>query len=181
MTIAVLIITIFALLFALAAMVFFKLRAPTAGAVFAILALFFTLADVKAFQFRKMASSPMTMPATTVTSAPVKEEDWPPVLSAVGSVSAVQGAVVATELGGIVAEVKFQNGGEAKKGDVLIRLNPSSEEAQLHSAEADLELARANLERSRDLVARKVISKSELDAAESAFGQKQGMVDNMRS
>ena len=86
-----------------------------------------------------------------------------------------------TELSGIVAEVKFQNGGEAKKGDVLIRLNPSSEEAQLHSAEADLELARANLERSRDLVARKVISKSELDAAESAFGQKQGMVDNMRS
>ena len=61
MTIAVLIITIFALLFALAAMVFFKLRAPTAGAIFAILALFFTLADVKAFQFRKMASSPMTM------------------------------------------------------------------------------------------------------------------------
>ena len=80
MTIAVLIITILVLLFAIAAIVLFKLKAPTAGAVFAILALFFTLADVKAFQFRKMASSPMTMPPTTVTSAPVKEEDWPPVL-----------------------------------------------------------------------------------------------------
>ena len=123
MTIAVLIITILVLLFAIAAIVFFKLKAPTAGAVFAILALFFTLADVKAFQFRKMASSPMTMPPTTVTSAPVKEEDWPPVLSSVGSISAVQGAVVSTELGGTVGEIRFQNGGEAKKGDVLIRLD----------------------------------------------------------
>jgi Membrane-fusion protein len=104
--------------------------------------LFFTLADVKAFQFRKMASSPMTMPPTTVTSAPVKEEDWPPVLSSVGSISAVQGAVVSTELGGTVGEIRFQNGGEAKKGDVLIRLDVSAEEAQLHTAEADLELAR---------------------------------------
>jgi membrane fusion protein (multidrug efflux system) len=63
----------------------------------------------------------------------------------------------------------------------LIKLDTSSEAAQLRTAEADLELARANLERSRDLAARKVISKSEQDAAESAFGQKQGAVDNMRS
>src|SRR5437667_331444 len=128
-----------------------------------------------------MSSSPMTMPPTTVTSAPVKEEDWPPVLSAVGSVSPVQGAIVSAELGGVVSQVAFENGGEARKGDVLIKLDTSSEQAQLRTAEADLELARANLQRSRDLAARKVISKSELDAAESVSGQKQGTVDNMRS
>jgi len=181
MTIAVLIITIFVLLFAIAAIVFFKLKAPTAGAVFAILALFFTLADVKAFQFRKMGASPMTMPPTTVSSGVVKEEDWAPTLSAVGSISAVQGAIVSTELGGIVSGVGFQSGSEAKKGDVLLKLDSSSEEALLHTAEADLELARANLQRERDLAGRKVVSKQELDAAESTFGQKQGTVDNMRA
>jgi membrane fusion protein (multidrug efflux system) len=181
MTIAVLIITIFVLLFAIAAIVFFKLKAPTAGAVFAILALFFTLADVKAFQFRKMGASPMTMPPTTVSSGVVREEDWAPTLSAVGSISAVQGAIVSTELGGIVSEVGFQSGSEAKKGDVLLKLDSSSEEALLHTAEADLELARANLQRERDLAGRKVVSKQELDAAESTFGQKQGTVDNMRA
>ena len=181
MTIAVLIITIFVLLFAIAAIVFFKLKAPMAGAVFAILALFFTLADVKAFQFRKMGASPMTMPPTTVSSGVVKEEDWAPTLSAVGSISAVQGAIVSTELGGIVSEVGFQSGSEAKKGDVLLKLDSSSEEALLHTAEADLELARANLQRERDLAGRKVVSKQELDAAESTFGQKQGTVDNMRA
>src|SRR5216684_1170650 len=131
-------------------------------------------------KFRVMSTKP-PMPVATVTSAQVKEEDWAPILSAVGSVSAVQGAIVSTELGGVVSQVAFENGGVAKKGDVLIRLETSSEGAQLHTAEADLELARANLQRSRDLAARKVVSKSELDAAESAFGQKQGAVDNMRS
>ncbi len=181
MTIAILIITIAVALFILGAIVFFKLRAPAAGAVFGMLALFLVLADMKAFQFRKMASSPMVMPATTVTSAPVKEEDWAPTLRAVGSISAVEGAVVSAELAGVVSQVAFENGGTAKKGDLLVQLDASAEEAQLHSAEADLELARADLERSRDLVARKVISKAEIDAAESKFKQKSGAVDQMRS
>ena len=139
------------------------------------------LLGVKALQIGKMMSTPMVMPPTTVSSAVVKEEDWAPTLSAIGSVSAVQGAVVSTELGGIVAEVDFQNGGVAKKGDVLMRLDSSAEEAQLHTAQADLELAKANLERERNLVERKVVSKQEFDAAQSTFGQKQGAVDNMHS
>jgi membrane fusion protein (multidrug efflux system) len=93
----------------------------------------------------------------------------------------VQGANVSAELPGVVANIYFQNGGEAKKGDLLVQLDTSSEDAQLRTAEADLELARANVERTRDLANRKVISKSELDAAESAFGQKKGTVDNMRA
>ena len=136
---------------------------------------------IKVLQIGKMMSTPMVMPPTTVSSAVVKEEDWAPTLSAIGSVSAVQGAVVSTELGGVVAEVDFPNGGVAKKGDVLMRLDSSAEEAQLHTAQADLELARANLERERNLATRKVVSQQEFDAAQSTFGQKQGAVDNMRS
>jgi membrane fusion protein (multidrug efflux system) len=181
MTIIVLIITVLAVLFAAAAIMFFALRAPTAGAVFGVLALFLALADLKAFQIRKMTSTPMMMPATTVSSATVKEEDWAPTLSAVGSISAVQGAVVSSELSGVVSQIAFENGGTAKKGDLLVQLDASAEEAQLKSAEADLELARSDLERSRELVGRKVISKAEIDAAESKFKQKEGSVDQMRS
>src|SRR5437667_1117155 len=139
------------------------------------------LLGIKAMQIAKMMSSPMQIPATTVTSTTVKEEDWAPILSAVGSVSAVQGAVLSTDLAGTVAEVKFESGAVAKKGDVLVRLDVSSEEGQLRTAEADLELARQDLGRTRDLAARKVISKAELDAAESKFKQKEGAVDNMRA
>jgi len=155
----------------------------TSGAVFTVLAIFLLLIDLKAMQFARMGAMAKMMapPSTTVTSAVVKEEDWAPVLSSVGSVSAVQGAVVSAELGGVVSEIHFQNGAEAKKSDLLMKLDSSAEEAQLHTTEADLELARANLQRTRDLAARKVVSKQELDAAQAAFGQKQGAVDNMRS
>jgi membrane fusion protein (multidrug efflux system) len=121
------------------------------------------------------------MSVTTVTSALVKEEDWAPRLSAVGSVSAAQGAVVATELGGTVGEIRFENGAEAKKGDVLIRLDVSQEEALLRSAEAEAQLARTDLERARDLAVKKVVSNAELDAAESKFRRLNAVVDQMRS
>jgi membrane fusion protein (multidrug efflux system) len=150
-------------------------------AIAALVVLVVLLLGIKAMQFAKMMSSPMVTPPTTVSSAVVKEEDWAPILSSVGSVSAVQGAIVSAELGGVVSEVKFENGAVAKKGDVLVRLDASAEEAQLHSAEADLELARQDLERTHDLAARKVVSKAELDSAESKFKQKEGSVDQMRS
>jgi membrane fusion protein (multidrug efflux system) len=123
----------------------------------------------------------MVPPPETVTSAVVKEEDWAPTLRAIGSISPVQGAVVSAELAGVVSQVAFENGGTAKKGDLLVQLEASAEEAQLHSAEADLQLARADMERSRDLATRKVISKAEIDATESKFKQKEGAVDQMRS
>jgi RND family efflux transporter, MFP subunit len=181
MTLAVVIITILAVVFTAAAILFFARRAPTAGAIFGVVALFLALADLKAFQFRKMTSSPMQMPATTVSSVVVKEEDWAPTLSAIGSISAVQGAVVAAELAGVVSKIAFENGSTAKKGDILVQLDASAEEAQLRSAEADLELARADLDRSRDLATRRVISRAEQDAAESKFNRLRAVVDQMRS
>src|SRR5438067_2827021 len=151
-----------------------KLRGPMGIAVGGLVLLIVLLVGIKAMQIAKMMSSPMTMPPTTVSSVVVKEEDWAPTLSAIGSVSAVQGAVVSTELGGVVEQINFQNGGEAKMGDVLVRLAAPTEDA-------DLQLARQDLERTRDLAVRKVISKAELDAAESKFKQKEGAVDNMRA
>jgi len=136
---------------------------------------------IKALQIGKMMSSPKMLPVTTVTSAAVKEEDWAPRLSAVGSVSAAQGAVVSTELGGTIGEIRFENGAQAKKGDVLVRLDVSQEEALLRSAQAEAELARTDLERARDLVSKKVISKAEIDAAESKFNRLNAIVDQMRS
>src|SRR5213080_4610093 len=133
-----------------------KLRAPMAMTIGGLVLLVVLLVGIKAMQIAKMMSSPMTMPPTTVSSASVKEEDWAPTLSAIGSVSAVQGAVISTEFAGIVSQIGFEKGGIAKKGYLLGQLDPSTEEGHLHPEEADTELARADLERSRDLAARKV-------------------------
>jgi len=150
-------------------------------AIGGLIALVIVLVGVKALQIVKMASTPMVIPATTVSSATVKEEDWAPVLSAVGSVSAVQGAIIAAELGGVISDIKFENGGVAKKGDVIMKLDASQEEALLRSAEAEAELARTDLERTQGLASQKVVSKAELDAAESKFRRLTATVDQMRS
>ncbi len=152
-------------------------------AIGGLLALLILLVGIKGLQISKMmaAAKATTQPPQTVSSAEVREENWAPVLSAIGSVSAVQGAIVAAELGGVVSDIKFENGGSAKKGDVLMRLDTSAEEALLRSAEAEAELARTDLERTRGLASQKVISKAELDAAESKFRRLTAIVDQMRS
>jgi membrane fusion protein (multidrug efflux system) len=150
-------------------------------AIGGLLALIILLVGIKGLQIGKMMSTPMVMPPTTVSSVTVQEDDWAPMLSAVGSISPVQGAIVAAELGCVVSDIKFENGGSAKKGDVLMRLDTSSEEALLRSAEAEADLARTDLERTRGLASQKVISKSEFDAADSKFRRLTAVVDQMRS
>jgi membrane fusion protein (multidrug efflux system) len=152
-------------------------------AIGGLLALVILLVGIKGLQISKMmaAGKAMTPPPQTVSSAEVREENWAPVLSAIGSVSAVQGAIIAAELGGVVSEIKFENGGVAKKGDVIMKLDASQEEALLRSAEAEAELARTDLERTQGLASQKVVSKSELDAAESKFRRLTAIVDQMRS
>jgi membrane fusion protein (multidrug efflux system) len=150
------------------------------GGVGVVIALLVLIRGLQIFTMIS-ASKKMVPPPETVTSAVVKEEDWAPVLSSVGSISAIQGAVVSAELGGTVAEIEFENGASAKKGDVLIKLDASQEEALLRSSEAEVELARADLERTRGLASKKVVSKAELDAAESKFRRLTAVVDQMQS
>lgn len=161
----------------------FRSGRTTSAAVFVLLALFLLLIDVKALQIRAMGTmaAKMAPPSTTVSSVVVKEEDWAPILSSVGSISAVQGAVVSAELAGTVSEINFENGAEAKKGEVLMKLDTSQEEALLRSAEAEAQLAKTDLERSRDLAIKNVVSSAELDSAQSKFRRLNAVVDQMRS
>src|SRR5436309_15094079 len=156
-------------------------RKPIVIAIALLVAMCVFAFGIKALQIGKMMSTPQTMPPTTVSSVSVKEEDWAPHLTAVGSVSAVQGAVVSAELAGIVSEITFENGGEAKKGEVLMKLDASQEEALLRSAEAEAQLAQTDLERSRDLAMKKVVSSAELDSAQSKFRRLNAVVDQVRS
>jgi len=156
-------------------------RKPLVIAIALLMAICVFVFGIKAMQIGKMMSTPQTMPPTSVSSASVKEEDWAPRLTAVGSVSAVQGAAVSTELAGVVSEINFENGAEAKKGEVLLKLDASQEEALLRSAEAEAQLGRTDLERARDLAIKKVVSSAELDSAQSKFTRLNAVVDQMRS
>ena len=152
-------------------------------AVFGLLAVVALLAGLKALQIRTLikAGGAFAVPAETVSAAEVRQETWEGLLAAVGSVTAVQGVELRAELAGTVREIAFESGGTAAKGQVLVLLETSSEEAQLRSAEAQVELARLNLERARDLRAQGVTSQSDLDSRDAAFRQTMGEVDIVRA
>ncbi|MDQ6912407.1 MAG: efflux RND transporter periplasmic adaptor subunit [Verrucomicrobiota bacterium] len=160
-----------------------RARWPVIKIVLAVIGLFLVIAGIKVAQFVTMikAGQAMVLPPTTVTSAKVDKANWVPMLSAVGSISPVQGATIGAELAGMVSKVGFQSGTPVKKGDMLIEIDASAEQAQLRSAQADAELAKADFERARGLAEGKVISQAELDSASAKFSQKKAAVDNIQA
>ena len=102
-------------------------------------------------------------PPETVTTVVATDEEWPSTLSAIGSVTPVQGVLISADLSGVVRSIHFDSGHRVGKGQVLVRLDTAQEQAQLAEANARGGLARLNLERAEKLVARGVIAQAELD------------------
>jgi membrane fusion protein (multidrug efflux system) len=141
------------------------------------------LAAVKSTQFKVLgtANKAFVQPPETVATAVVQNEKWPDTLSAVGSVNAAQGVVVSPEVAGTVKEIAFESGASVKQGDLLVRLDTSSEEAQLRAAEAQVDWTKVSAERLRKLRAENTASQSELDQAEATLKQAQANADNIRA
>ncbi len=139
------------------------------------------LAAVKTMQIKTMLASPFPQQIETIASAVVHEEKWADTLSAVGSVSAAQGVTVAPEIAGTVSQIAFESGAAVKQGDLLVRLDTSSEQAQLRAAEAQVDWAKVSAERLRKLRGDKTVSQSEVDQAEATLKQAQANADAIRA
>jgi membrane fusion protein (multidrug efflux system) len=141
------------------------------------------LAGVKALQVQKLMAigKAYSVPPESISSVVAHEEKWQGTLTAIGSVTAVQGVNVTTEIAGLVRELAFEPGAVVAKGDLLVRLDTSSEEAQLRAMEAQLEMARLNFERVNALRAQNISSQSDLDAAEASMKQDQANADAIRA
>ena len=159
------------------------MKRKIAIAVSGLLVVIAVLAGVKALQIRALiqAGGEFSVPAETISATEVRQETWESLLPAVGSVTAVQGVELRAELAGTVRGITFASGGTAAKGELLVQLDTSTEEAQLRSAVAQAELARLNLVRARDLRAQGVISQSDFDSTEAASHQTDGQADAIRA
>lgn len=148
-----------------------------------VAAVFIILAGVKALQIHALINfaKSFTQPPETIAADVAREEKWPDTLSAVGSVSADQGVMVSPEIAGTVSEIDFKSGATVKQGDLLVKLDTSSEEAQLRAAQAQAELARLTAERTRQLRADRTVAQSDLDQAEATLKQDQANVDAIQA
>ncbi|HJZ79059.1 MAG TPA: efflux RND transporter periplasmic adaptor subunit [Pyrinomonadaceae bacterium] len=155
-------------------------------AVFGLfLAVVFGLGFVKFTQiqgFMQLAKSgAFEPPPTAVTTEVAKQSAWQPTLEAVGSIAAVNGVTVSTDLAGIVREIAFESGNKVHAGDLIVRLDTTQEEAQLHQAEAQRDWATVTLKRDKDLVEKHAISQSDYDNAEASYRQSQASVDQFKA
>jgi len=151
--------------------------------ILGILLLIGALAGIKYLQINKMiaAGAQHTMPPTTVTAAAVQNEQWDSLLSAVGSLTAVQGVTVSAELAGKVVSIHFEAGDRVAKGDLLISQDTTSERAQLPGAEANVTLTKLQWQRMKELLAEKVVAQSEYDTAEANYRQAVATAENIRA
>lgn len=116
--------------------------------------------------FIRHAMQKNTSPVVTVSAQRVHYSAWQPKLLAYGSMRAVNGVYVTTELAGLVRTVYLKPGSEVKEGDSLVQLNADSEIALLHSLEAQAKLAEITYHRDKAQFAVKAISKAVLDTDE---------------
>src|SRR5258707_1026428 len=87
---------------------------------------------IRTIQAAMAKGASMAPPPPAVTTLVVKTEEWQPVLKAVGTLRAVHGVTVSTDMAGIVSEITFESGAEVKKGTVLVKMDTDQEEAQIH-------------------------------------------------
>jgi len=139
------------------------------------------LAAVKGLQIDRLAAhgEAMVTPPETVSVTRVRTDSWESVLTAVGSLQAVQGAVVAAELPGRVTRIAFESGTRVKAGDLLLQQDISVELAQQRSAQSELDFARKSFERDSELLRKKVISKAELDERKARYEMAAAQLDNV--
>jgi len=152
-------------------------------AIAALLGVVLVLVGIKALQIRSMvnAGKSFAPPPESVTSAKVEATQWEASRSAVGTLVAVRAVTVASEVPGLVRRIGFESGAFVRRGDVLVELDASTEQAQLAAAKADAELARATLERSRTLRASDYSSAAEFDAADARAKQTTASVAQLQA
>lgn len=109
--------------------------------------------------------------AATISTSVARTETWTPIRTAVGTFQATEGALLSTEIAGIVREIHFENGAEVRAGDKLISLDTETDQAELARLEAAHRLARIELERQEKLFEREAIPRSVLDSAQSQADQ----------
>jgi membrane fusion protein (multidrug efflux system) len=141
------------------------------------------IAGIKVLQIRRMIASggQYSPPPEPVTTASVQSDTWESLLTAVGSLTAVQGVQVSAEVSGKVIGIDFDPGARVRAGDRLVRLDSGPEEAQLRSAEVALELARLNFERARQLVDKGAVSQAYYDDLEAKLKEAAAQADNLRA
>lgn len=129
-----------------------------AGGLFALI---FAVQGFKSVMMKKYMS--MEPPPITVTAMKAKSQTWEKKLGAIGTLRAVKGVDVASEIAGLVRNIHIPSGKNVCRGDILVKLNDDTERAQLESLIAQERYASQKYERDKAQFQIKAVSQQVLD------------------
>jgi len=140
--------------------------------------LFGSIFAYKAFQYYmiKKYMDGHVMPPVTISAITVAAESWQPKLTATGSLRAINGVDVTTEIAGLIKKIHFVPGQDIQESDILLELNADTEIAQLKSLEAQADLAQITYTRDKKQFTAQSISKATLDTDEADLKSKKAQV-----
>jgi RND family efflux transporter MFP subunit len=141
------------------------------------------------------AASVASRPGASVSASPVivttfttALRDWPVMLPASGTVSALNTVEIRAQVSSVVVKVHIKEGQFVKAGEVLFTLDSRADEANLAKAQAQLERdqatladAQRQLARSRDLLNQKFVSQSAVDTNLTLVDSQQAAVSADRA
>ncbi|MDE1462158.1 efflux RND transporter periplasmic adaptor subunit [Spartinivicinus poritis] len=104
-----------------------------------------------------------TPPPITVSATKSQAETWQPEIHAIGTLQAVNGVELATEVSGMVQSIHFESGQLIEKGQLLVQIDDEVEQATLKSQQAQLKLAKLNYTRDKQLLTKKAIPQTQFD------------------
>ena len=113
----------------------------------------------------------------TVTTTKVSVVTWSPALTAVGTLVADQRVALSPQVSGVISAIYFDSGKYVKKGDPLVDLDTSTQQAQLKADQAQLKLARLNYARDQRLYKQHAIASAGLDSSFAALQSAQAAVE----
>ena len=127
------------------------------------------LGGIFAFQVFKAkmiekAMAALANPPQTVSTTLAQMQEWQPHIDAIGSVRAVNGANLSSQVSGIVTAIHFESDKDVAQGTLLLELQAADDIARLESLKATAELSRITYERDSKLL--------------KSFGVSQQAVDN---
>lgn len=117
-------------------------------------------------------------PVVTISTAAASMQHWVPDVHVVGSLQAVDGVQLTSQIAGNVTSIAFTSGDKVQKGALLVQLDDSTELAQLHSDEAKEKQAQAEIDRTQDLFKAGASSQSDLDTAQADYGSAVAAVES---
>ncbi len=131
----------------------------------------------KFYQGEKMAAAQSGgPPPAAVAVSQVRQEHWQPYMSSVGSLAAVSGIEVTTEVAGQVSSIRFESGQSVQAGELLLQLDDRIDRARLKGLQAEQRVARLRFQRIARLLKDKSASQSDYDEARATLDQASAQV-----